>query len=76
MHKCLFFHHATHARNVRVFLVDMVTNGSSDDIPKPTYPDLQNPRFSAKTYIRNLSFNIFASQKWWTEKIFDEEYKS
>ena len=40
-------------------LVVMVTNGSSDDIFKPTYCNLQNPRFSAKTSIRNLSLLLF-----------------
>ena len=51
--------HATHARNVRVFLVDMVTDRRTHDIFKPTYRNLQNPRFSAKTSIRNLSLLPF-----------------
>ena len=29
-------------------LVVMVTNGTTDDISKPTYHNLQNPRFSEK----------------------------
>ena len=36
-------------------LVVLVTDGSNDDIFKPTYHNLQNTRFSAKTSIRNLS---------------------